>query len=132
MLWATPQTWYAKYPNIPLNFLSAQTLANLTNSNNGYAFEDKFLAEYKDNLMKELQLLEQDGKFEELMWRIEHLDIRNDLKVMSYPENHCFDGSEGSYRQGQITYPNLKRSLLTLRSIPFELNQKLNAFCTLS
>ncbi len=47
-------------------------------------------------------------------------------------EKFSFDGSEDSYREGQITYPNLKRSLLTLRSIPFELNAKLKAFCTIS
>ncbi len=47
-------------------------------------------------------------------------------------EKFSFDGSEDSYREGQIKYPNLKRSLLTLRSIPFELNAKLNAFCTIS
>lgn len=122
MLWATPQTWYAKYPNIPLNFLSGETLTTLTNPNKGFSFEDKFLIDYKDNLLKELKLLQQDGKFEELIWRKDHLEIRNDLKNMSYPENYCFDGSEDSYKKGQITYPNLKRSLLTLRSIPFELN----------
>jgi hypothetical protein len=63
MLWATPQTWYTKYPNIPLNFLSGETLTALTNPKKGFGFEDNFLIDYKDNLMKELKLLEQDGKF---------------------------------------------------------------------
>ena len=38
MLWATPQTWYSRFPNIPLNFLSSQTLTNLTNKSKGYGF----------------------------------------------------------------------------------------------
>lgn len=63
MLWATPNTWYAKYPKTPLNFLSGQTLANLNSPNKGVAFESDFLSDYKDNLLKELKLLEQDGKF---------------------------------------------------------------------
>jgi len=52
MLWATPNTWYAKYPNTPLNFLSSQALSDLNNSKKGYGFESNFLGDYKDNLLK--------------------------------------------------------------------------------
>lgn len=38
MLWATPQTWYAKYSNIPLDFLSSQTLGDLNSVNKGFGF----------------------------------------------------------------------------------------------
>lgn len=51
---------------------------------------------------------------------------------MIYPERYCFDGSEDFYNSGQMTYPFLKKTLLILRSLPFELNQKLNAYCTMS
>jgi len=51
---------------------------------------------------------------------------------MIYPERYCFDGSEDFYNSGQMTYPFLKKTLLILRSLPFELNQKLNAYCTIS
>lgn len=63
MLWATPQTWYAKYPNTPLNFLSSQSLSHLNDPNRGFAVEPDFLKDYKEGLLKELRLLEQDGKF---------------------------------------------------------------------
>lgn len=68
MLWATPQTWFSRYPDTPLNFLSGQTLTDLTNKTKGFGFEEKFLEDYKENLMKELILLEKVGNFEELLW----------------------------------------------------------------
>jgi len=68
MLWATPQTWFSRYPDTSLNFLSAQTLTDLTNKSKGFGFEEKFLDDYKENLMKELILLEKVGTFEELLW----------------------------------------------------------------
>lgn len=57
MLWATPQTWYSKYPDTPLSFLSAQSLKTLSDRTYGFGFENMFLNDYKDNLMKELELL---------------------------------------------------------------------------
>jgi hypothetical protein len=36
MLWATPNTWYAKYHKTPLNFLSSNSISDLNNINKGY------------------------------------------------------------------------------------------------
>lgn len=52
MLWATPQTWYSKYPSAPLNFLCSQSLAKLNDSEKGFAIEPDFLKDYRDNLFK--------------------------------------------------------------------------------
>jgi hypothetical protein len=52
MLWATPQTWYSRYPDVKLNFLSGETLSNLVDTSKGFGIEKGFLKEYQDNLLK--------------------------------------------------------------------------------
>ena len=41
-LWATPQTWYQKYPHIQLNFLESNTLSSI--ASNGYAVQRNYLS----------------------------------------------------------------------------------------
>lgn len=63
MLWATPNTWYSRYPDTALDFLSSSALYQLNDSSKGFGIVRNFLLDFKDNLEKELNLLEQDGKF---------------------------------------------------------------------
>ena len=43
MLWATPNTWYAKYPNTKLDFISSESLQTINNPKKGYCIEKAFL-----------------------------------------------------------------------------------------
>ncbi len=52
MLWATPNTWYERYPDIKLDFIPSKCLSTLNDPLKGYALVNKFIDQYKYNLRK--------------------------------------------------------------------------------
>lgn len=60
-LWATPATWYQRYPNKPLNYLSGKFIGELVGKN--WAFMGNYVGNERE-LFRELNILEKDGKFE--------------------------------------------------------------------
>lgn len=59
-LWATPATWYQKYPQVGLNFLSGEQVNQLINR--GWTVSERYVANPKE-MLKELTIMEKDGKF---------------------------------------------------------------------
>lgn len=59
-LWATPATWYQKYPQVGLNFFSGEQLNQLVNR--GWTVSEKYVAN-PNEIMRELTIMEKDGKF---------------------------------------------------------------------
>lgn len=65
LLLATPQTWAKMHPKIPLEFLQAETIANLMSGNVGVQSRFVNNLDFPEQLYRELDYLERDGRFEE-------------------------------------------------------------------
>ena len=112
LLLATPNSWKEKFPKIELNFLSSNSLANLR--------DHKFMQQkgflkfpgFQESLLKELNFLERDSRFEEC---IQEGNTRND-RVLWLSLSDIPDGE----------FQFLKQCLTSLCAIPFELNAKAN------
>ena len=65
-LWATPATWFQKYPTVQLNSIPNQLISDL--SNKGWSIQSKYFKNNQQQIARELTLLEKDGKFEASSW----------------------------------------------------------------
>jgi hypothetical protein len=90
--------------------------------NRGWAVVPNFI-ESSTNLLKELQFLEKDGKFEERPW----IGAER-AKILGNPESFV----ELVDTHDRHLFPSLRETALLLCSLPFELNLKANLFCTVS
>ena len=76
MLYANAATWKARYPNVELNFLKGEFMQSLCGR--GYGVQKGYLREDHGYILKELNWIEKDGKFEE---SLSDAQIRNDKSL---------------------------------------------------